>query len=75
MNKYRYKLSASVPAAVLRRIYEALETEEKPFSATVQKIPKEARKGDKTHLVTIENDDRDYRDYFAALLAKCKIQN
>ena len=74
MNKYRYKLSASVPAAVLRRIYiyEALEIEEKPFSATVQKIPKEARKGDKTHLVTIENDDR---DYFAALLAKCKIQN
>lgn len=70
MNKYRYKLS--VPAAVLRRIYEALEIEEKPFSATVQKIPKEARKGDKTHLVTIENDDR---DYFAALLAKCKIQN
>ena len=72
MNKYRYKLSASVPAAVLRRIYEALETEEKPCNATVQKIPKEARKGDKTHLVTIENDDR---DYFAALLAKCKIQN
>ena len=70
MNKYRNKLS--VPAAVLRRIYEALEIEEKPFSATVQKIPKEARKGDKTHLVTIENDDR---DYFAALLAKCKIQN
>ena len=72
MNKYRYKLSASVPAAVLRRIYEALAIEEKPFSATVQKIQKEARKGDKTHLVTIENDDR---DYFAALLAKCKIQN
>ena len=72
MNKYRYKLSASVPAAVLRRIYEALVTEEKPFCATVQKIPKEARKGDITHLVTIENDDR---DYFAALLDKCKIQN
>ena len=72
MNKYRYKLSASVPAAVLRRIYEALETEEKPFSVTVQKIPKEARKGDKTHLVTIENDDR---DYFAALLAKRKKKN
>ena len=72
MNKYKYKLSASVPAAVLRRIYEALETEEKPFSATIQKIPKEARKGDKTYLVTIKNDDR---DYFAALLAKCKIQN
>ena len=72
MNKYRYKLSASVPAAVLRRIYEALETEKKPFKETVQKIPKEARKGDKTHLVTIENDDR---DYFAAMLAKCKIQN
>lgn len=69
MNKYRYKLSASVPAAVLRRIYEALEIEEKPFSATVQKIPKEARKGDKTHLVTIENDDR---DYFAAMLNNCK---
>ena len=72
MNKYRYKLSASVPAAVLRRIYEGLETGAKPFSVSVQKIPKEARKGDKTHLVTIENDDR---DYFAALLAKCKIQN
>ena len=72
MNKYRYKLSASVPAVVLRRIYEALGTEEKPFNATVQKISMEARKGDKTHLVTIENDDR---DYFAALLAKCKIQN
>lgn len=72
MNKYRYKLSASVPAAVLRHTYEALEIEEKPFSATVQKIQKEARKGDKTHPVTIENDDR---DYFAALLAKCKIQN
>ena len=72
MNTYRYKLSASVPAAVLRRIYEALETEAKPLSVPVQKIPKEARKGDKTHLVTIENDDR---DYFAAMLAKCKIQN
>ena len=70
--KFKYKLSASISADTLRRIYAALEEEEKPFSATVQKIPKEARKGDKTHLVTIENDDR---DYFAALLAKCKIQN
>ena len=72
MNKYRYKLSASVPAAVLRRIYEALETEEKPFTANVRNIAKGARKGGKTRMVIIENDDR---NYFAELLAKCKIQN
>ena len=70
--KFKYKLSASISADTLRRLYAALEEEEKPFTANIRKIAKDARKGDKTHLVTIENDDR---DYFAALLAKCKIQN
>lgn len=70
--KFKYKLSASISADTLRRIYAALEEEEKPFSATVRKIQKAARKGGKTRMVIIENDDR---DYFAALLAKCKIQN
>lgn len=63
--KFKYKLSASISANTLRRLYAALEEEEKPFSATVRKIQKDARKGGKTHLVTIENNDR---DYFAAML-------
>lgn len=67
--KFKYKLSASISADTLRRLYEALEAEEKPYSATVCKIQKDARKGDKTHLVTIENNDR---DYFAAMLNNCK---
>lgn len=67
--KFKYKLSASISADALRRLYEALEAEEKPYSATVRKIQKDARKGDKTHLVTIENNDR---DYFAAMLNNCK---
>ena len=67
--KFKYKLSASISANTLRRLYAALEEEEKPFSATVRKIQKDARKGGKTHLVTIENDDR---DYFAAMLNNCK---
>ena len=70
--KFKYKLSASISAGTLRRIYAALEEEEKPFTANVRNIAKCARKGGKTHMVIIENDDR---DYFAALLAKCKIQN
>ena len=67
--KFKYKLSASISADTLRRLYEALEAEEKPYSATVRKIQKDARKGGKTHLVTIENNDR---DYFAAMLNNCK---
>lgn len=67
--KFKYKLSASISANTLRRLYSALEEEEKPFSATVRKIQKDARKGGKTHLVTIENNDR---DYFAAMLNNCK---
>lgn len=67
--KFKYKLSASISANTLRRLYAALEEEEKPYSATVRKIQKDARKGDKTHLVTIENNDR---DYFAAMLNNCK---
>lgn len=67
--KFKYKLSASISADTLRRLYEALEAEEKPYSATVRKIQKDARKGGKTHLVTIENNDR---DYFAAILNNCK---
>ena len=70
--KFKYKLSASISADTLRRIYAALEEEEKPFTANIRNIAKGARKGGKTHMVIIENDDR---DYFAALLAKCKIQN
>lgn len=67
--KFKYKLSASISANTLRRLYAALEEEEKPFSATVRKIQKDARKGGKTHLVTIENNDR---DYFAVMLNNCK---
>lgn len=67
--KFKYKLSASISADTLRRLYEALEAEEKPYSATVRKIQKDARKGGKTHLVIIENNDR---DYFAAMLNNCK---
>lgn len=67
--KSKYKLSASISADTLRRLYAALETEEKPFSATVRKIQKDARKGGKTHIVIIENNDR---DYFAAMLNNCK---
>lgn len=67
--KFKYKLSASISANTLRRLYAALEEEEKPFSATVRKIQKDARKGGKTHLITIENNDR---DYFAAMLNNCK---
>lgn len=67
--KYKYKLSASISADTLRRLYEALEAEEKPYSATVRKIQKDARKGGKTHLVIIENNDR---GYFAAMLNNCK---
>ena len=67
--KFKYKLSASISADTLRRLYEALEVEEKPYSATVRKIQKDARKGGKTHLVIIENNDR---DYFAAMLNNCK---
>lgn len=67
--KYKYKLSASISADTLRRLYEALEAEEKPYSATVRKIQKDARKGGKTHMVIIENNDR---DYFAAMLNNCK---
>ena len=67
--KFKYKLSASISADTLRRLYEALEAEEKPSSATVRKLQKDARKGGKTHLVIIENNDR---DYFAAMLNNCK---
>lgn len=67
--KFKYKLSASISADTLRRLYEALEAEEKPYSAIVRKIQKDARKGGKTHLVIIENNDR---DYFAAMLNNCK---
>ena len=67
--KFKYKLSASISANTLRRLYAALEEEEKPFSATVRKIQKDARKGGKTHLITIENNDR---DYFAVMLNNCK---
>lgn len=67
--KFKYKLSGSISADTLRRLYAALEEEEKPYSATVRKIQKDARKGGKTHLVTIENNDR---DYFAAILNNCK---
>lgn len=67
--KFKYKLSASISADTLRRLYSALETEEKPFSATARKIQKDARKGGKTHIVIIENNDR---DYFAAMLNNCK---
>ena len=67
--KFKYKLSASISANTLRRLYAALEEEEKPLTANIRKIAKDARKGDKTHLVTIENNDR---DYFAAMLNNCK---
>lgn len=67
--KFKYKLSASISADTLRRLYAALEDEQKPFTANIRKIAKDARKGGKTHLVTIENNDR---DYFAALLNNCK---
>ena len=67
--KFKYKLSATICADTLRRLYEALEAEEKPYSATVRKIQKDARKGSKTHIVIIENNDR---DYFAAILNNCK---
>ena len=70
--KFKYKLSASISADTLRRIYAALEEEEKPFTANVRNIAKGVRKGGKTRMVIIENDDR---NYFAELLAKCKIQN
>ena len=70
--KFKYKLSASISASTLRRVYAALEDEQKPFAAStasIKKIAKDARKGDKTHLITIENNDR---DYFAAMLNNCK---
>lgn len=67
--KFKYKLSASISASTLRRVYAALEDEQKPFLASIKKIAKDARKGDKTHLITIENNDR---DYFAAMLNNCK---
>lgn len=47
--KFKYKLSVSISAHTLRRLYAALEEEEKPFTANIRKIAKDARKGDKTH--------------------------
>ena len=67
--KFKYKLSASISASTLRRVYAALEDEQKPFTANIRKIAKDARKGDKRLLITIENNDR---DYFAAVLNQCK---
>lgn len=69
MIKFKYKLSASISASTLRRVYAALEDEQKPFTANIRKIAKDARKGDKRLLITIENNDR---DYFAAVLNNCK---
>ena len=60
MNEYRYKQSASVSSSVLRRIYEALDDEDKPFYAIIRKLPKEARKNKKTHLVIIESNESEY---------------
>lgn len=67
--KFKYKLSASISADTLRRLYAALEEEQNPFTANIRNIAKDARKGGKTHLVTIENNDR---DYFSAMLNNCK---
>lgn len=67
--KFKYKLSASISAHTLRRLYAALEDEQKPFVASIKRIAKDARKGDKRLLITIENNDR---DYFAAILNQCK---
>lgn len=67
--KFKYKLSASISAHTLRRLYAALEDEQKPFVASIKRIAKDARKGDKRLLITIENNDR---DYFAAVLNQCK---
>ncbi|MDD6745585.1 MAG: hypothetical protein PUE36_06655 [Bacteroidales bacterium] len=67
--KFKYKLSASISASTLRRVYAALEDEQKPFVASIKRIAKDARKGDKRLLITIENNDR---DYFAAVLNQCK---
>lgn len=67
--KFKYKLSASISASTLRRVYAALEDEQKPFVASIKRIAKDARKGDKRLLITIENNDR---DYFAVVLNQCK---
>lgn len=69
MIKFKYKLSASISASTLRRVYAALEDEQKPFAASIEIIAKDARKGDKRLLITIENNDR---DYFAAMPNNCK---
>ena len=67
--KFKYKLSASISAHTLRRLYAAQVDEQKPFAASIKRIAKDARKGDKRLLITIENNDR---DYFAAVLNQCK---
>lgn len=67
--KFKYKLSASISASTLRRVYAALEDEQKPFVASIKRIAKDARKGDKRLLITIENNDR---DYFATMLNNYK---
>lgn len=67
--KYKYQISASISTATLRKIYAVLEDEVIPFSANVRKIGKDARKGDKTHLITINTNNR---DHFASIISKCK---
>lgn len=67
--KYKYQISASISTATLRKIYAVLDDEVIPFSANVRKIGKDARKGDKTHLITIDTNER---DHFKSVIFKCE---
>lgn len=67
--KYKYQISASISTTTLRKIYAVLDDEVIPFSANVRKIGKDARKGDKTHLITIDTNDC---NHFESIISKCK---
>lgn len=67
--KYKYQISASISTTTLRKIYAVLDDEVIPFSANVRKIGKDARKGDKAHLITINTNNR---DHFESIISKCK---
>lgn len=64
--KYKDATAAVLKADQLKRLYEALESEETPFEARVQKIAKGER------LVTINTEPR-YIKHFTDILNNCRV--
>lgn len=66
-NKFDSEVKASLPAAVLREVYEALDKEERPYAATIRKtkpgyrdITIRCEQGDQEHFSKIvEYENRD----------------